>query len=283
MGLLAGALRFWTTPNLYASSLVLKPIILSDPEQMALIDNWSNLLKKKEWAVLAQQFQVNANLFKKVQSIKTEELQKSNSPNNFTAFTLSVVVTDTAALQPLQKGIEYALDNSEYIKEKLAARKIILRSMIQTVQQEITHLVNLQTTIETSLQQNTNGSRFLVSVSDISSQIAGLQEKKLNFEENLSFTSAVQVLQNFYTTSRPTYTQLFKQLLMGLAGVVGYREVGERPMESATRSSSVCDAASSSTSSAVSRNVTAPRFSIAPAAKSGRAARSSFCSGYGMP
>ena len=52
---------------------------------------------------------------------------------------------------------------------------------------------------------------------------------------------------------------------------------------SATRSISVCEAAASSTRSAVSRKVTAPRFSIAPAAKSGMARRSSLSPGYGKP
>ncbi|HEX6428418.1 MAG TPA: hypothetical protein VF008_12055 [Niastella sp.] len=218
VGTMLGALRFWQTPNMYSSSMVLKPIMLSDPEQIALIENWSTLLKKKEWPELAKQFHVDANLFKKVRSIKTEELQKSFAPNNFTAFTLTVLVTDTAILRPLQKGIEFALDNSEYIKDKLIYRKNILLSMIQTVQQEIKHLYNLQTVIESSLQQNNNGGRFLVSVSDISGQIADLQEKKLNYEESLSFTSAVQVLQNLYTPSKPTYPQLFKQLMLGFAG-----------------------------------------------------------------
>ena len=48
---------------------------------------------------------------------------------------------------------------------------------------------------------------------------------------------------------------------------------------SAMRSSSACEAAVSSTSSAVSRKVMAPRFSIAPAAKSGMARRSSLSPG----
>jgi hypothetical protein len=198
--------------------MVLQPTMLSDPEQIALIDNWSLLLKKREWLVLAQQFRLDASLFKKVKSIKTEELQKSFSPNNFTAFTLTVLVTDTGVLQPLQKGMEHALDNSEYIKDKLVSRKNILRSMIQTVQQEINHLTNLQAAIETSLQQSNHGGRFIVSASDISGQIANLQEKKLNYEESLSFASAVHVLQNFYSPSKPTYPQLFKQLIIGFAG-----------------------------------------------------------------
>src|ERR1044072_7259480 len=131
-GLLAGGIRFYTTPNLYSSSLVLKPTLLSDPEQLELINSWSVLLKKKELPVLAREFHVTESLLKKVISIKTEELQKSVSLNNFTAFTLTVLVTDTAILQPLQKGLLYALDHSEFVKEKLESRKNILQSMIQT-------------------------------------------------------------------------------------------------------------------------------------------------------
>ncbi len=218
-GMLAGGIRFLTTPNLYSSSLVLKPTLLSDPEQLELINSWSNLLKKKELPVLAREFNIAEGLLKKVISIKTEELQKSVSPNNFTAFTLTVLVTDTGVLRPLQKGIMYALDNSEYVKDKLVARKTILRSMIQTVQKEITRLSAIQGAVESSLQQNSSGSaRFLVSVSDISSQLASLQEKKLNYEENLSFTSGVYVLQNFYTPSKPAHPQLIKLLVIGFGG-----------------------------------------------------------------
>ena len=90
--------------------------------------------------------------------------------------------------------------------------------MIQTVQQEIMRLYNLQAIIENSLQQNNNAGRFMVSISDISGQIADLQEKKLKYEDSLSFVSAVNVLQNFYAPSKPTYPQLFKQLVLGLAG-----------------------------------------------------------------
>jgi hypothetical protein len=218
-GMLAGGIRFYTTPNLYSSSLVLKPTLLSDPEQLELINSWSVLLKKRELPVLAREFHVDESLLKKVISIKTGELQKSVSLNNFTAFTLTVLVTDTAILQPLQKGIMYALDNSGYVKDKLETRKNILRTMIQTVQQEMTRLTSMQAAVESSLQQNnTGGSRFLVSVSDISNQLANLQEKKLNYEENLSFTSAVYVLQNFYTPSKPAHPQLIKLLVIGFGG-----------------------------------------------------------------
>jgi len=219
VGLLAGFVRFSITPNLYTSSLVLQPTILTGPEQMALINNWCTLLQKKERRILAKQFNVEVSLLRKIQSIETEELQKSYSSNNFTAFTLTVLVTDTAILQPLQKGMIYSLENSEYIKDKLLARRNILRSMIQTVQQEINRLNTLQGVIETGLQQpNNTGSRFMLDVSGISAQKAVLQEKKLNWEEELSFKSAVHVLQNFYTPSRPTYPVLLKQLALGLCG-----------------------------------------------------------------
>ena len=52
---------------------------------------------------------------------------------------------------------------------------------------------------------------------------------------------------------------------------------------SATRICSSIVAVAGSTSRAFSRNVMQPRFSIAPAAKSGRASRSTLSLGYGMP
>ena len=218
-GMLAGSLRFWFTPKSYASSLVLQPTMLSDPEQIELINNWSLLLKKKEYSVLAQQLKVDAKLLKKVKSISAEELQKSFAPNNFTAFTLSVAVTDTSVLRPLQKGIVYGLDNSEFIKDKLVARKSTLSSLIQTVQNELSRLSNMQTVVESNLQSgNNSGGHVIVDVSGISSQIAALQEKKLSFEENLTFTAAVHVLQNFYTPAKPENPKLVKSLLTGLAG-----------------------------------------------------------------
>jgi len=219
LGTLAGLFRFWKTPNLYTSSLVVQPTILTDPEQMALINNWCTLLQNEERRILAKQFNVDISLLRKVRSIETEEIQKSYAPQNFTAFTLTVLVTDTAILQPLQKGMIYALENSEYVKDKLHARKDILRSMVQTVQQEITRLNNLQEVIVTGLQQpNNTGNRFMLNVSEISDQIAKLQEKKLNYEEELFFKSAVHVLQDFYKPVNPTYPILLKQLAMGLCG-----------------------------------------------------------------
>lgn len=216
-GLLAGFIRFLKTPNLYTSSMVLQPTMLSDPEQMALINNWSALLTKKEFAVLAKEFGVAVPLLKKVQSIKTEELQKSYSPNNFTAFTLSVIVRDTAILQPLQKGMLYALNNSAFVKDKLALHKSNMRSLIQTIDQEITRLKSLQQAVETILQQQSNtGGRLMLNVSDISEQIASLQFKKFSYEEELYSTSAVHVLQNFYIPSKPTFPVLLKQLALGL-------------------------------------------------------------------
>jgi hypothetical protein len=217
IGLLAGFIRFWQTPNLYTSSMVLQPTILSDPEQMALINNWSALLTKKEFPVLAKELDVAIPLLKKVQSIKTEELQKSYSPNNFTAFTLSVVVRDTAILQPLQKGMVYALNNSSFVKDKLALHKKNMRSLVQIVDQEITRLKSLQQTVETNLQKPTNtGGGIMLNVSGFSEQIADLQFKKFSYEEELSNASAVHVLQNFYIPTRPAFPVLLKQLALGL-------------------------------------------------------------------
>jgi uncharacterized protein involved in exopolysaccharide biosynthesis len=219
VGLLAGLLRFWYTPNIYSSALVVQPALLSDPEQMEVINSWSKLLKKKELPALAHQWNINKNLLKKINAISVEELQKSYTPGNFTAITITALVKDTSVLNPLQKGLLYGLNNSEYVKEKLVAKRNLLTTLIQTTQQEINRLYKWQSTVETNMQSTSGGNgRIIVNPSDISTQITALQEKKLAFEEDLSFNTAVHVLQNFYIPTKPTYPILIRQLLLGLAG-----------------------------------------------------------------
>jgi hypothetical protein len=219
VGLVAGVLRFLYSPNIYSSSLVVQPTMLSDPEQMEVINRWSELLKKKEFPALAGQLNININQLKKVSAISVEELQKSYAPGNFTALTITALVKDTSVLNPLQKGILYGFDNSEYVKDKLVAKRNTLTTLIQTTSQEINRLYKWQSAVEISMQSGNSGNgRVIVDVSNISSQIAALQEKRLSFEENLSFNTAVHLLQSFYIPSRPKYPILLKQLLMGLAG-----------------------------------------------------------------
>jgi hypothetical protein len=203
-GMLAGGFLFWKLPNTYTSTLLLQPVMLTSPEQIKIVDSWAALLKKKEYAVLAAQWQIHPGTLKKLSSITVEEIQKTFSPTNYTAFTLIVKVTDTSILPALQKGILFALDNGEYIKDKLAARKSMLRSLIQTINNEIIRLQNMQATIEKNIQSgDNNASKFIVDVSAISSQIAVLEEKKLNYEESLSFAASSHALQNFYTPAKP--------------------------------------------------------------------------------
>lgn len=216
-GMLAGLLLFWRIPDSYSSSLVLQPVILTSPEQMQLVNSWAALLKEKEYQVLAGQWRVDRPLLKKLRSIEAEEIQKTFSPTNFTAFTITVKVTDTTILPTLQKGILYALDNGEYIKDKLAVRRNTLQLLIRSIDNEIDQLRNMQTTVEKKIQDGNNkGSGFIVDVSAIGSQIAALQEKKLNTLETLTFTSSVHALQNFYTPDKPE-SKLLKFLFIGCA------------------------------------------------------------------
>ena len=80
-------------------------------------------------------------------------------------------------------------------------------------------LGKLQQVVETSFQEPGNtGGRLMLNVSDLSTQIANLEERKLNYEEEFSFLSSVNVLQTFYTPANPTFPILIKQLALGLCG-----------------------------------------------------------------
>src|SRR5687767_12752419 len=97
----------------------------------------------------------------------------------------------------------------------------MLRSLIQTINNEISRLQSMQATIEKNIQSgdNNNASKFIVDVSAISSQIAALEEKKLHHEESLSPAPSSHALQNFYTPAKPE-SGLIECLFIGLASGV---------------------------------------------------------------
>src|SRR5882762_2835204 len=62
LGLLAGTVMYRILPNIYRSRLILHSFILTNQEQIQLVENWNDLLQKKEYATLASALNCNENI-----------------------------------------------------------------------------------------------------------------------------------------------------------------------------------------------------------------------------
>ena len=224
-GILAGYTLYKISPKQYESTLLLHSSTLTNTEQINIIENWNALLRDGEYAALGERLNCDSAMLKKVAKISAAEIQKLYIPNNPNGFVVKAIVRDNAVLDSLYKGIIYGLENSDYIKAKLASRRTILGELIGKVKTEISKLDSTKKNIENSINSNNlHSSSFIIDVSTITSQVISLNEKLLGYQDELKFSAAVLVFHKFEKFEKPVSPKFFKSVVLGfIAGfAIGY-------------------------------------------------------------
>src|SRR5688572_3044553 len=225
IGIIAAFVIFLSTQKKYTSELVLHSYILTNLENIQIIENWKTLLRKKEYNTLAGIWNSNPDLVKKVKKLSAEEIQKLYVQDNPHGFIVQVTVKDTSILDNLQQGIVYGLENTEYVKQKLITKKANLVELIEKVKEEIAKLDSTKLAVENILNnKNQSSSSLFIDITSINSGIINLNEKLLDYQEQLKFASATQVIQKFNKFSNPESRNGPLLLLVGaITGlVIGY-------------------------------------------------------------
>lgn len=198
LGLTAGFLFFKLTPKTYKARLVLHSSLLSNPEQIQIVEGWNQLLKEQDYKTLSAQFNCPEELLTHLKQLKAKEIQQVFTPNNPNGFTVDVFVSDNQVLPALQQAIITGFENNEYAKERLAVKRSGFEQLITKTEAEIAKLDSTKGIIENLLRGNSrSASQLIVDGSSINRQIIEMNEKLLGFKENLKFTKAVQLLKSF--------------------------------------------------------------------------------------
>jgi len=224
-GMLAGFALYRISPKQYASTLLLHSSILTNTEYINIIENWNGLLKNGEYAALGERLNCDPAMLKKLGKITAAEIQKLYIPNNPNGFEVTALVKDNTILDSLCKGIIYGFENTDYIKARLASRRSILASLIDIVKIEIVKLDSTKKSIGYNISSNNqHASSFIIDISTINSQVIGLNEKLLGYQDELKFSNAVQVFHKFEKFEKPVAPKLFKLLVLGFIGgfAIGY-------------------------------------------------------------
>ena len=190
IGVTIGLTFYFFSSKQYASSLLLHSFTLTNTEHINIIENWDNLLKDHEYTVLGERLNCNPEMLKKLTSISATEIQKLYIPNNPNGFMIEVMVKDNEILDSLGKGIVYGLENSDYIKAKLASKRSNLTQLTDKVKSELIKLDSTKKDVEFSINNNNqHSSSYIIDISTINSQVIALSEKLLSFQDELKFTS----------------------------------------------------------------------------------------------
>lgn len=215
-GLLCGAAIYISKPKLYGSTLILHSQILSNSEEIKIIDSWNTLRQNGELAVLSRNLDYPISLIKNIKGIGATDIQITQPSSGFV---VDVLVSDTAILEGLQKAIIYGLENNQYVSEKVNFKKENTLKMLESINREIARLDSTKKKIESSQNAKSSGaSSFIVDISDVNVQMITLKEKYYQYQEALKFVDAIQVLQNFEKYAKPASPRLGILLISGLLG-----------------------------------------------------------------
>src|SRR6478609_3997345 len=140
IGLFAGGAFFMVTPREYPSKLIAHSSIVTNLEQIKIIEEWRAALIKRETEVLARVFNIDPQIVEKVTDITASDVQNTPGPPLINGFIVDVLVKDPSILDTLQKGIIYGLENNEYIKARLTLRRSEVKYMIQSISDQIQKL-----------------------------------------------------------------------------------------------------------------------------------------------
>jgi len=216
-GILLGSLVYFISPKIYKSRMILHSSYLTNMEQIEIIDYWNELLKRSERGTLAQILGCNGPVMDNLVSCEAAEILKNYSATNPNGFYLDVKVKNNSILPELQKAIVNGLNNTELVKQKLATKRANYKELIDKVAIEIGKLDSTKADIERIVSnREKNSSALMLDVSGVNKQLIDMNEKLLGYQEELKFSSGVQVVQGFLPFSTPVSISLKVFIILGL-------------------------------------------------------------------
>jgi len=217
-GIALGCLRYYTSGKMYKSRLILHSSFLTNLEEIEIINYWNELLKRNEYAALAQSFRCDENMLHSVVSIEGSEILKNYSASNPNGFYIDARIKDNAVLPGLQKALVYGLNNTEYVKQRLSMRKKDLETLIDKVTAEIQKLDSVKKNIETVITSGEkNATSYMLDIPGVNKEFIDMNEKLLSYYEELQFSSSgIQVLQSFVALNTPVSISLKVMILLGI-------------------------------------------------------------------
>jgi hypothetical protein len=174
-------------------------------------------VQKNESELLASMLHCSKDVVTKVVSLDAAEIQKDYSSSNPNGYYIDAKVTDNSILQGLQNAIVDGLNNSEFVKQKLTARKENLNELINKLSFEASKLDSVKKDIEDIVSnKQKNSSPLMLDVSGLNNELIEMNEKLVNYKNELRFVSSVQVLQGFIPMTTPVSRSLKVTIVMGL-------------------------------------------------------------------
>jgi hypothetical protein len=217
LGVTSGFYVYRSLPKTYTSRLIVHSFLLTNQEEIQIIDVWNQLLQKKDYTRLSALFNCRKEIFQSLKQIKADEIQKVFSPTNPNGFIIDVILTEAANLDELQPAILNGLENNQYVQQKTELKRSDLTELISKLKPEIEHLDSVKRNLEKMILGNNKiSSSVMVDISGMYKQLMEMNEKLTGYNDGLRFSNSVQLLQGFDQLKQPAGPKLTVWLILSL-------------------------------------------------------------------
>ncbi|MEM6523596.1 MAG: hypothetical protein AAF693_07385 [Bacteroidota bacterium] len=203
----------------YDSSMMLQSDILTEAYSETLTENLKKLIEQGNHILLADKLYIDEDQASQLVDIKVEGVEGASGPEgaveNF-IFLISVETKDNAILEDLQRGIIKFLENNEFVKKRIDAKRSRYNALIDQMKAEGNEMDSLKGLVNKQLMTGESNNLVFLDPSNIYEQALRTYKEELSYQEQLTLIESIQLIEGFIAFERPIRPRLSISLASGV-------------------------------------------------------------------
>lgn len=224
LGLILGIYFYVVQQPVYESRMTISSTLLNANNSSNLIETIDLLVKDGNHEMVSQKLQIPVDQVIKLAGLSVEKGTEGVQDQTPNIFHIEARVTDNNILGPLQSGITYYLENTEFVKRRVDLRKETINALREKLKAEIQDLEALKARVNNNFMTGNEGANTVImDPASIYKQAITMYESELELKTQLAFVENVQVIDGFTVFNKrisPRIRQigywLFGGLLLGI-------------------------------------------------------------------
>ncbi|CAN5136444.1 hypothetical protein BH23BAC1_BH23BAC1_00660 [soil metagenome] len=198
LGLILGIYFYVVQQSVFESRMTVSSTLLNANNTSNLIETIDLLLNEGNHDLVSQKFQIPVDQVRKLAGLSVEKGTEGVQDQTPNIFHIEAQVTDNNILGPLQNGITYYLENTDFVKRRVDLKKETINALREKLKAEIQDLEALKARVNNNFMTGNEGTNTVImDPASIYKQAITMYESELDLQTQLAFVENVQVIDGF--------------------------------------------------------------------------------------
>lgn len=216
-----GLAKYLFGHKVFENKMIVSSNILTNIYSQILFDNINRHMLEHNLAEVAKLLGTDEKVAKQINSLKIESLRKEDKDaGEKDRFLITAEVSDQSIIPQLQTAILYYLENNSFVKVRVEINRKTMQQLLAAVEKEIADMEELKKRIANGEFFQTAKGNLMFDPTSVNSKILELTERKLNYQNALTLSNSVYVIEGFTIFEKQTKPRLLFSVVGGaLIGV----------------------------------------------------------------